>query len=323
MNHVQGGDCQRPHNFEMQKQSSHKTGFCIHCNAWRGQYGLEPTPQMYVEHTRLWAKEAWRVLRKDGVFFLNIADSYPSGGGKAVEQSAKRQSAIDTGAYPDYSPSAKLRQSMPKCQLLIPHRVAIGLVEDGWILRNSIIWHKTNAMPESVTDRFSKKYEYIFMFTKQEKYYFDLDSVRVPFAESSYTRGKAACNSEKSDEMGDRFGAYITNIKQKEWHRKLLNGELNGKNPGDLWDIHTQKSSEKHFAMWPERLVERMIRCSTRPPREIDGELLIDAVLDPFCGSGTTLKVAQQLCREPLGIDLGYHEISKRRTSKIQKEMFV
>jgi len=86
------------------------------------------------------------------------------------------------------------------------------------------------------------------------------------------------------------------------------------KNPGDLWNIPTRPSSEKHYAMWPERLVERMVKCSTKAG---------DIVLDPFAGSATTLKVAEQLQRKGLGIDLGYHEISKRRTSIIQKEMFV
>ena len=278
--------------------------FCIHCKAWQGQYGLEPAPTLFIEHTRLWAKEAWRVLRDDGIFFLNLADSYPSGGGKAVEQSAKRQSAIDSGAYPDYSPSAKLRQSMPKCQLLIPHRVAIALVDDGWTLRNTIVWHKPNAMPESVTDRFSKKYEYIFMFAKQGKYYFDLDAVKEK-ANMLTQRGKPvnATMAIGNTSSGDRRINYEKNRHKVEF-----------KNPGDVWSIPTSPSPEKHYAMWPERLVERMIKCSTKAG---------DIVLDPFCGSATTLKVAKELGRIGIGIDLGYHEMSKRRTAKIQKKMFV
>ena len=272
--------------------------FCIHCNAWLGQYGLEPTPQMYVEHTRLWAKEAWRVLRNDGVFFLNLADSYGTTSG-----------SMGKGKWKDPKLSDEQNASMPekpvlnmhKCQLLIPHRVAIALVDAGWTLRNTIVWHKPNAMPESVTDRFSKKYEYIFMFTKQEKYCFDLDEVREKCSSVNKLRDR---NSELSNNgyIGDRF----SKGERSEQHPL-------GKNPGDIWSIPTQPSSEKHFAMWPERLVERMIKCSTRAR---------DMVLDPFCGSGTTLKVAEQLHRKGIGIDLGYHEMSKRRTGKIQKEMF-
>lgn len=281
---------------------------CLHCQAWKGQYGLEPHYSDYVEHTRLWAKEAWRVLRNDGIFFLNIADSYAGSGGAGGDYN---KGGLREG-------QEKYKQNkinyLSKCQLLIPHRVAISLVDSGWTLRNTIIWFKGNAMPESVTDRFSKKYEYIFMFTKQSDYYFNLAAVKEPLKETTIQRIKYlhGQDGEKHSELRK-----VSGKPQGDY------SHLKDKNPGDVWIIPTQPSSEKHFAMWPEQLVERMIRCSTRPPREIKGELLIDAVLDPFCGSGTTLKVAQQLCREPLGIDLGYHEISKRRTSKIQKEMFI
>lgn len=282
-----------------------QTGTCIHCNAWKGQYGLEPTPQMYVEHTRLWAKEAWRVLRNDGIMFLNLADSY-AGGGKG-----NYGHGIDSGVKAKQHPKGKdfnYGEIPSKCQLLIPHRVAIALMDDGWTLRNTIIWYKSNGMPESVTDRFSKKYEYVFMFTKSGKYYFDLDAVREPHKDESIKRDRAGY---KESPMQGRY--------QVEWEkRKGTNDQqfLNplGKNSGDVWQIPTQPSSEKHFAMWPERLVERMIKCSTKAG---------DTVLDPFAGSGTTLKVAEQLYRKGIGIDLGYHEMSKRRISVIQKKMFV
>lgn len=265
---------------------------CMKCNAWKGQYGLEPTPQMYVEHTRLWAKEVWRALRDDGVFFLNIADTYAGSG----------------GAGGDYNPGG-MREGQPKyrqvknnfptkCQLLIPHRVAIALVDDGWTLRNTIIWYKPNAMPESVTDRFSKKYEYVFMFTKSEKYYFDLDTVREKCSSVNKLRNK---NSEQSNNgyIGDRFSKGI----RSEQHPL-------GKNPGDVWQIPTQPSKEKHYAMWPERLVERMVKCSTKAG---------DTILDPFAGSGTTLKVAMELGRKAIGIDLGYRDIQERRLAIIQR----
>ena len=279
---------------------------------------------MYVEHTLLWAKEAWRVLRNDGIMFLNLADSYAGSGGAGGDyntgglregQTKYKQSKID---YPS------------KCQLLIPERVSIALVDAGWIRRNFIVWYKINAMPESVTDRFSKKWEPIFMFTKQEKYYFDLNSIREPHKEVSIERLKRAIGnnnkwvngasgqlkhglSQPRPNYKDRIGS----MQSTEFNGSdYLVGKLNplGKNPGDVWVIPTQPSSEKHFAMWPERLVERMVKCSTKAG---------DIVLDPFCGSGSTLKVAEQLHRKGIGIDLGYHEISKRRTSKIQKEMFV
>ena len=234
------------------KAGSCLSGFCS-CGSWKGQYGLETTYKLYIEHTLLWAKEVWRVLKDNGVFFLNLGDSY---------------------------------NSRDKCKLLIPHRIAIALINAGWTLRNDIVWFKKNTMPESVTDRFSKTFEYIFMFIKSPKYYFDLDAIREPYAETSVSRAQRGVSENN------------------KW--------VKGKNPGDIWAIPTQPSSEKHFAMWPEKLCERMIKCSTQPG---------DMVLDPFAGSGTTLRVADKLNRVGLGIDLGYQEIQKRRMSGVQKEL--
>lgn len=154
--------------FSNLRDGSYFSNICTRCNGWKGQYGLEPTPSDFVEHTRLWAKEAWRVLKNDGIFFLNIADSYSTvSGGMAGGQWGKMGKSYEEGQGIIKQP--KIKNYPSKCQLLIPHRVVMSLVDDGWTLRNTIIWHKTNSMPESVTDRFSKKYEYIFMFTKQEK----------------------------------------------------------------------------------------------------------------------------------------------------------
>lgn len=320
-------------------------GYCIHCSAWKGQYGLELSYKDYIEHTVLWAKEAWRVLRDDGIFFLNIGDSYPSGGGKAIEQSFKRQAAIDTGAYPDDNPSAKLRKSKPKCKLMIPHRIAIALIDEGWTLRNDIIWEKGNSLPESVQDRFSKKYENIFMFVKNPKrYYFNLDAVRVPWEQGSVLRlfrGVNETNKYNTEEFGqsvmsmakprpNRTNINVDIIKDIKYNNEDFGqniqgkitghsgyfdkdgnfiGNIKGKNPGDIWKINTQPSSIKHYAMMPQKLVERMLLCSTK-----EG----DTVLDPFAGSATTLKVAIKNNREAIGIDLGYEDIQEENLKNIQ-----
>jgi len=294
----------------------------IEIGDWKGQYGLEPTYKLYIEHTLLWAKEAWRVLRDDGIFFLNIGDSWNGGNrgaGMSPEQWSDKQKS-NTGTM-SWNVPLREKNVPSKCKLLIPHRVAIGLIEQGWILRNDIIWSKPNAMPESVRDRFSKKFEYIFMLSKTGKYYFDLDAVRLP--ESQATKQKIECEIKRinnSNGLPDyetlKAGAAYKRPILPSMYRATTYGDTtdaktgNRVNPGDIWTINTQPSPEKHYAMWPESLVERMILCSTKSG---------DSVLDPFAGSACTLRVADKLNRTAYGIDLGYQEIQARRMSNIQK----
>ena len=293
---VIGGDINCKHWFDTHDLALNI--YCTYCGAWQGQYGLEPSYKDFIEHTRLWCREAWRVLKDDGIFFLNIGDSY-CGGGRGTDKKF--------GEGRDEQPkSFKGDETIKsKCKMLIPHRIAIALIEDGWILRNDIIWAKGNPMPESVKDRFSKGFEYIFMFVKQEKYYFDLDAVRevhsyVPkFGDKVTTKSKAFGIKE--------YGGQVRN--NHDIHNCY---NPKDKNPSDVWTINTQPSGEAHFAMWPEKLVKRMILCSTKPG---------DAVFDPFVGSGTTIKVAEELNRVGSGIDLGYKDIQVRRLNNIQKTL--
>ena len=163
--------------FEDQKQN-----VCSKFGAWKGQLGLEPTYQMYIDHMMLVMKELKRILKKTGTLFWNMGDSYSGSG----------------GAGGDYNPGG-IREGQPKYKqgkseipskslMMIPERLAMAMIDDGWILRNKLCWFKKNAMPTSVLDRFSNKWEYVFFFTKSQKYYFDLDSIRKPLAESSIKR---------------------------------------------------------------------------------------------------------------------------------------
>ena len=198
-----------------------------------------------------------------------------------------------------------------KSDLLIPERVAIALCDElNFVLRNKIIWHKTSVLPESCKDRFSQKYETIFMFSKNEKYYFDLDSVLHPFAESTIERAKGAFHSEKSEEEPN---CSMNNKSSRKWSDKLLRGELTGSNPGDVWRITKSNNKLKHYAQFDEQLAERMIKCSTKPG---------DIVLDCFAGSGTTLVAAQKLHRKAIGIDLGYKDIQSQKLGNIQSTFF-
>lgn len=261
---------------------------------WNGQYGLKKNYQEYIKHTCIWIKEAWRVLREDGIFFLNLGDTY-SGSGKGFWNN-KKHTHGKLGVSCENLPKIKFDcdNISKKCKLLIPHRIALLLIDDGWILRNDIIWKKQNPLPESVKDRFSKKTEYIFMFSKKKQYYSNLESVKVPLKQSSLERFKRAVSDKNKYTKKD-----LTRPREKN----SKNVENKGCNPGDIWEFPTSQSKENHFASWPEQLVKRMILFSSRSG---------DKILDPFCGTGTTIKVAEQLGREGIGIDLGYQDIQKK-----------
>lgn len=160
--------------------------FCTKCGAWLGQLGLEPTPELYVEHLMMIFREIKRVLRKDGSFYLNIGDTYVSGKGSCFNPGGgdhSWQSWIDRRVnYPigRDAPNRMCKTIPQKCMACIPERVLFAMLADGWILRNKVIWHKRNHMPSSVKDRFTQSWEYLYFFTKAKKYYFDLDAVRQP-----------------------------------------------------------------------------------------------------------------------------------------------
>lgn len=251
-----------------------------------GQYGLESSPAEYVETMRGLFSELRRVLADDGTLWLNLGDSYQSSGGmegvgpNAVVGSTKRQSVGRT--RPKSGLSAK--------NLIgIPWRVAFALQDDGWILRNAIVWHKPNAMPESVTDRLSTRYEMLFMFAKRQRYWFDLDPIREP-----------AITAQRSGERASYERPASSNDPQ--WTRSTSGKRtaglpLNeaGRNPGDVWSINTQPFSAAHFAVYPVALPSRCIQAGCKPG---------GTVLDPFNGSGTTGMAAQRTGRKYIGIDI-------------------
>ncbi len=153
-----------------------KSNFCSKCGAWKGQLGLEPTYQLYIDHLMLITKELKRVLKKTGTMFWNMSDSYAGNMGWTEKYANKQQ----------WHPEEQIKRDsriQSKSLMLIPERFALAMLDDGWILRNKIIWRKVNGMPASVKDRFANKWEYVFFFTKSKKYYFDLDAVRKPFAD--------------------------------------------------------------------------------------------------------------------------------------------
>lgn len=247
------------------------------------QWGLEPTFQEYLEHLWQMMDEVYRVLKPGGTVWINLGDTYSTQSGNSrgkkydVDNKFNNVMAGETLLKGDLD--------MPsKCLMLIPHRFAIGCIEHGWILRNDIIWAKPNGMPESVTDRFSKKHEFIFFFTKQQKYFFDLDAVREPHKEDSIKRAARAHKGLKTH--GAVYGANWDqeNVGYQNLDERLANGELrmvntNGKNPGDVsdfWAITTKPSSAKHYATFNNELISKPILAGCP-----EGGI----VLDPFAGT--------------------------------------
>jgi len=171
----------------------HRSAFCSKCGAWYGQLGLEPDFRMYIEHLVEIGREIKRVLRKDGSWYLNLGDTYA--GSNLGYGQTKKSSGFQNVARQTYYPTSTQRslQSQikgipPKCKLLMPYRVALALIDDGWICRNDITWYKPNAMPSSAKDRLTCTTERIFHFVKSRKYYYDLDAIREPYSTATIKR---------------------------------------------------------------------------------------------------------------------------------------
>ena len=216
------------------------------------QLGLEKTPEEYVDNLVCVFREVKRVLRKDGVLFLNLGDSY-AGSGRGNNPNGKQGTNKGTLFDPDnsgYVPNGL----KPKDLIGIPWRVAFALQADGWWLRSDIIWHKPNPMPESVTDRPTKSHEYMFLLTKSARYYYDADAVREPHKQISIDRTKRPWNGNR--DTGSIDASYSGMDISKMCHPA-------GRNLRSVWTIPTQSYSGAHFATYPEKLVEPCIKAGT------------------------------------------------------------
>ena len=273
-----------------------------------GQLGLEATPDEYVANMVAVFREVRRVLRNDGTLWLNLGDSY-SGSGKgrmgdgshAINGGDKQHTnkGSTLGVLPESETGLK-----PKDLVGIPWRVAFALQADGWWLRQDIIWHKPNPMPESVTDRCTKAHEYIFLLTKSARYFMDMDSVREPIKPNSGENMRAP---KLGDHRAD--GNYDT-VTAKTYT------EIKGANRRSVWTIATQPFKGAHFATFPPDLIE---------PCVLAGSAADTLVLDPFSGAGTTGVVAVQHGRRYIGIELNldYLEMSRKRIQLVRDSLTV
>lgn len=282
---------------------------------WKGQWGLERTYKEYLE--KLWAlmNEIKRVLKPKGTVWTNLGDTYFGSGNDSGKKEGKKAQNIrrvkvgeiaPTKANAD--PSNNLKK---KCQVLIPHRFAIGCIDRGWILRNDIIWAKPNGAPESVRDRFSKKHEFIFLFAKQGDYYFDLDAIREKHKDTSHLRNKYPQIAFGGDRKNKK--ASFGKGKKNGGQLKTISLNPKGKNPGDVsdfWAIPTRHGSTKHYATFNTDLTLKPILAGC--PKN-------GVVLDPFCGTATTGEAAIHLGRRFIGIDgkKEYCKIAQKRLANL------
>ena len=297
-------------------------GFCSKCGAWKGQLGLEPHPSLFIEHLAQVFLEIKRVLKPSGSLWLNLGDTYFGGNGQCCRP--KDWGDLETSKIKAHAPAEfirarnKLRSNwlQPKQKMLIPARVAIALQDQGWILRNEIVWHKINHMPESCRDRLTRSWESVYFFTKSERYYFDLDAIRKPHEISTVKRTKLAIaknetygvNAHEKYEQ-PTFTPQNTFMRpNRKSIRQTCNFAL-GANPGDVWSLTQEGLKDEHFAAFPQKLVRRILECSM--PK---GGL----VLDPFAGSGTSLLVAHKMGFDWLGIELvpKYCKIIEKRIER-------
>lgn len=279
---------------------------CNKCGAWKGELGLEPDFKMYVEHLLQIFDEVKRVLKPTGTCWVNLDDTYAAGGGLAVEQSVKRQSAIDSKSYPNNAPNALLRKTLGKSLLCILDRFKIGMVDRGWLCRNELVWHRPNAMPEPVKDRFTNDYEKIFFFVKNKKYYFEQQI--EPYTKPLDRWG--GCNLEANGKS-----EWDKGTGQSSYRQRNMRPNAKGRNKRAVWSINTKPLKEKHYAAYPTELIRTPI---------LAGSPKGGIVLDPFSGSGTTLIVAKELGRNYIGIELSkeYCEIAEKRLKTVQTPLF-
>lgn len=335
------------------------------------QIGLEQSPAEYVAALVAVFRECRRVLRDDGVLWVNLGDSYAAGGMSNPSAKSTLGGGKDRGAA-EYSISRRVPDIPEKNLLGIPWRVAFALQDDGWILRSDIIWSKPNPMPESVTDRPTRAHEYLFLFAKSPRYYYDAQAI----AETASAAGRIPGGNRKVDDS------------RNDANRDMTIPVAAYRNRRTVWTVATRPYSGAHFAVFPEQLIAPCIlagsasqaceRCGApwervveraepsyyqeRKQRQFDGRKVngidnytsiskgrpensgvgyssnvttgfrptcrCDAlgsarsiVLDPFVGSGTTCRVAEQYGRDSIGIDLGYSDIQAERTDGIQKVM--
>ena len=264
-----------------------------------GQLGLEDTPDEYVNKLVMVFRELRRILMDDGTLWLNLGDSYA---GNCSQSSNNGRAGYGN---PREKIVSRLFDGIKSKDLIgIPWRVAFALQADGWYLRQDIIWHKPNPMPESVTDRCTKSHEYIFLLSKSKNYYYDHEAIKEPSQyygiDNRSDKGNIRYEGKRTEDTTGKNGqdSFVT-----------INETRNKRS---VWTVTTKPFSEAHFATFPKDLIRPCIRAGC----PVNG-----IVIDPFMGSGTTACVCIEENRNYLGIELNhkYIKIAENRIGSTER----
>ena len=310
MNKIEFGDCREI--MRRWKEQGIKAQTCVTSPPYYGlrdyghdgQIGLEETPEDYIKAMVEVFRCVWDVLEDDGTLWLNIGDSYCNSNGFARASPEYQREGRNNMPANDRKLD-KLHETGLKTKDLIgiPWMLAFALRADGWYLRQDIIWHKPNPMPESVQDRCTKAHEYIFLLSKSHKYYFDHVSIKEPLKGEPETRNKNAEGYQADYAYGERFSK-----------GERVFGADGMANKRSVWTVNTKPYAGAHFAVFPQDLIEPCIMA---------GAPIGGIVLDPFMGSGTTAQVAQDLGRQYLGCELNpeYKPLQDKRLRQLSLEL--
>ena len=273
---------------------------CPKCGAVRQdlQIGLEESPQEFINNLVEVFACVWDILEDDGTLWVNLGDSYYNyrpGKGQALSKQTVSNNNQDL-PQKCARRGNKLEEYKEKDLMGMPWRLAFALQDFGWYLRQDIIWHKPNPMPESVKDRCTKSHEYIFLLSKKPHYYFDNEAIK----ETAHST---------DDTNRDRDNSRLNNTPGRIRMAGLTTNHYETKNKRDVWTVATKPYSGAHFAVYPEELIEPCVLASTKTG---------DIVLDPFFRSGTTGAVAQKLGRKWIGCELNqdYEALQNERLSQ-------
>jgi DNA modification methylase len=307
MNKIEFGDCRE--TMRKWKEQGIKAQTCVTSPPYYGlrdyghdgQIGMEETPEEYIKAMVEVFRCVWDVLEEDGTLWLNIGDSYCGTGSKGEWVDPKNPEGRNGQAV---SKTQKLAGYKSKDLIGIPWMLAFALRADGWYLRQDIIWHKPNPMPESVQDRCTKAHEYIFLMSKSQKYYYDSQSIHEQLADESRTNFQS----------GSRSNGINQDRNDNDLSDRSKNAVYETRNKRSVWTVNTKPYAGAHFAVFPQDLIEPCIMA---------GAPVGGIVLDPFMGSGTTAQVAQHLGRKYLGceLNLAYKPLQNKRISQLSLEL--